>query len=172
MKPVLRNARFRSRMLPVLVPLRGQSKNSRRASPTFSYWSPFPPPPGSFPPAPRSVPGSPRTKTINIKFPCSLTRNVTSHSMENLAFHSLVRWKMIILRFSLLHFYISPVGRMCSLYLGVPGRWTIRSSEVSGLSGGEQSRGWDTGAINNADSVFFWNIGNSGVGSGHFVLLH
>ena len=31
------------------------------------------------------------------KFPCSLTRNITSHSMKNLAFHSLLRWKMIIL---------------------------------------------------------------------------
>ena len=26
------------------------------------------------------------------KFPCSLARNTTSHSMENLAFHSLLRW--------------------------------------------------------------------------------
>ena len=32
------------------------------------------------------------------KFPCSPTRNITSHSMENLAFHSLLGWKMIILR--------------------------------------------------------------------------
>ena len=32
------------------------------------------------------------------KFPCSLTRNITSHSMENLAFHSLLRWKVIILQ--------------------------------------------------------------------------
>ena len=30
-------------------------------------------------------------------FPCSLTRSITSHSMENLAFHSLRRWQMIIL---------------------------------------------------------------------------
>ena len=35
------------------------------------------------------------------KFPCSLTRNMTSHSMENLTFHSLLRWKVIILQFSL-----------------------------------------------------------------------
>ena len=35
-------------------------------------------------------------------FPCSLTRNMTSHSMKkNLAFHSLTRWKMIMLQFSL-----------------------------------------------------------------------
>ena len=40
-------------------------------------------------------------------FPCSLTRNITSHSVENLAFHSLLRWKMIILPLlttSLIHF--------------------------------------------------------------------
>ena len=30
-------------------------------------------------------------------FPCSLTKNTTSHSMKNLACHSLLRWKMIIL---------------------------------------------------------------------------
>ena len=28
---------------------------------------------------------------------CSLTRNITSHSMKNLVFHSLLRWKMIML---------------------------------------------------------------------------
>ena len=28
---------------------------------------------------------------------CSLTRNITSHSMKNLAFHSLHRWKVVIL---------------------------------------------------------------------------
>ena len=28
-------------------------------------------------------------------FSCSLTRNITSHSMKNLAFHSLLRWKLI-----------------------------------------------------------------------------
>ena len=32
------------------------------------------------------------------KFPCSLTRNITSHSKENLTFHSLLRWKVIILQ--------------------------------------------------------------------------
>ena len=30
-------------------------------------------------------------------FSCSLSRNITSHSMENVAFPSLLRWKMIIL---------------------------------------------------------------------------
>ena len=41
-------------------------------------------------------------------FPCSLTRNITSHSMKNLAFHGLLRWKMIILPLlttSLIHFF-------------------------------------------------------------------
>ena len=33
----------------------------------------------------------------NSNFPCNLTRNITSHSMKNLAFHSLLRWKMITL---------------------------------------------------------------------------
>ena len=40
-------------------------------------------------------------------FPCSLKRNVTSHSRENLAFHHTLRWKMIILSIlatSLIHF--------------------------------------------------------------------
>ena len=32
------------------------------------------------------------------KFPCSLTRNMTSHSMENLTFHSLLRWKVVIIQ--------------------------------------------------------------------------
>ena len=36
-------------------------------------------------------------RVINFKFPWSLTRNITSHSMENLAFHSFLRWKMILL---------------------------------------------------------------------------
>ena len=40
-------------------------------------------------------------------FPCSLTRNITSHSMKNLAFHTLLRRRMItqtILTTSLIHF--------------------------------------------------------------------
>ena len=40
-------------------------------------------------------------------FPCSLTRKITSHSMKNLALHSLLRSKMIILPIlttSLIHF--------------------------------------------------------------------
>ena len=30
-------------------------------------------------------------------FPCSLASNITSHSMQSLAFQSLLRWKMIVL---------------------------------------------------------------------------
>ena len=41
--------------------------------------------------------GAVKTGVTNFNFPCSLTRNITSHSMENLAFHSLLRWKMIML---------------------------------------------------------------------------
>ena len=32
-----------------------------------------------------------------LNFPCSITRTLTSHIMKNLAFHSLLRWEMIIL---------------------------------------------------------------------------
>ena len=40
-------------------------------------------------------------------FSCSLTRNIMSHSMKNLAFHSLLSWKMMrlpILIISLIHY--------------------------------------------------------------------
>ena len=43
-----------------------------------------------------------------INFPCSLTINITLYSMKSLAFHSLYRWKMIILPIlttSLMHTY-------------------------------------------------------------------
>ena len=43
------------------------------------------------------------------KFPCSLTRNMTSHSMENLTFHSLLRWKVIILQILATSLIQSPV---------------------------------------------------------------
>ena len=36
-------------------------------------------------------------RVINFNLSCSLTRNRTSHSMKNLAFHGLLRWKMILL---------------------------------------------------------------------------
>ena len=62
-------------------------------------------------------------------FPCSLTRDITSHSMKNLAFHSLLRWKVItlpILTTSLIHlslkaFQRERVWRMSFLNLGVKG---------------------------------------------------
>ena len=46
-------------------------------------------------------------------FSCSLTRNITSHSMENLAFLSLLRWKMIIIQIlatPLMHFLFERLG--------------------------------------------------------------
>ena len=51
-------------------------------------------------------------------FPCSLTRNIASHSMENLAFHSLLRWKMImLLQLSLIRFSLEGwPGRMYSFW--------------------------------------------------------
>ena len=36
-------------------------------------------------------------RVINLKFWCSITRNITPHWMKNLAFHSLLRWKMVTL---------------------------------------------------------------------------
>ena len=48
----------------------------------------------------------------------SLTRNIASHSKENLAFHSLLRWKMIfilqILPTSLIHFLFKRPGDVLS----------------------------------------------------------
>ena len=54
-------------------------------------------------------------------FPSSLTRNIISHSMKNIAFHSLLRWKMFILyQFSLHHLHFSSKGLEC-LSLGMKG---------------------------------------------------
>ena len=51
-----------------------------------------------------SLPLHPFTPKINPipNFPCSLSRNITSHSMKNLDFHRSLRWKMIILPHSFL----------------------------------------------------------------------
>ena len=52
-------------------------------------------------------------ESSNSHLPCSLTRNITSHSMKNLAFHSLLRWKIIILPIlttSLIHFSLKGLG--------------------------------------------------------------
>ena len=46
-------------------------------------------------------------------FACGLTRNITSHSMKNLASHSILRWEMIILPIlttSLTHFLFERLG--------------------------------------------------------------
>ena len=43
-------------------------------------------------------------KVINTKFILQHHQNVTSHSIKSLAFHSLLRWKMI--QFSLPHWYV------------------------------------------------------------------
>ena len=37
-------------------------------------------------------------RVINVKIPLQPHKNMTSHSMENLTFHSLLRWKVIILQ--------------------------------------------------------------------------
>ena len=50
-------------------------------------------------------------------FPSSRTRNITSHSKENLAFHSLLRWKVIIIQIfatSLMHFLFKRLGECTS----------------------------------------------------------
>ena len=52
---------------------------------------------------------------INFKFPCNLTRNITSHSMENLAFQSFTQMTDGTTKLSLPHLN---VGRMYFLHLG------------------------------------------------------
>ena len=59
----------------------------------------------------------------NFKLPCSLTRNITWHSMNNLAFHSSFRWKMIILP-------ILSTSRIHSLF-GRLGLFELRSERVN-----------------------------------------
>ena len=57
-------------------------------------------------------------------FPSSPTRNITSHSKESLAFHSLLRWKMIVIQIlatSLIHFLSNRFRRMYFLSSGVKG---------------------------------------------------
>ena len=53
----------------------------------------------------------------NLNFPCSLTGNILSHSMKNLAFYSLFGWRMIILPIhttSLTHFPFNRLGESIS----------------------------------------------------------
>ena len=57
-------------------------------------------------------------------FPCSLTRDIRSHSKENLASYSLLRWKMIIIQIlaiSLMHFLFKRLGE-----------WTFWAQEWKG----------------------------------------
>ena len=56
-------------------------------------------------------------------FSCSLTKNITWHSVKNLAVHSFLRSKMIILpKFTTSHIHFSlMVGRMYFLNLGMKG---------------------------------------------------
>ena len=68
-------------------------------------------------------------------FSCSLTNNSTSHSMENLAFHNSLRWKMIalpILTTSLIHFLSKRFGE-CTF-------WELGS-----------------GRVNYPDLLYYWN---------------
>ena len=64
-------------------------------------------------------------RVIDLKFPLQpRTRNITSHSMENLAFHSLGKWKMIILPIlntSFIHLSLKGFGERIFLNLGVKG---------------------------------------------------
>ena len=69
------------------------------------------------------IPPQGTCKLSSFNFSCSLTRNITSHSMKNLAFR-LLRWKMIILIIlTTLLIYVSfeKLGRMYFLSLGVKG---------------------------------------------------
>ena len=73
-------------------------------------------------------------------FSCSLTRNITSHSMKNLAFHSLLRCKMIVLpTLTTLSykFLFRKVGRMYVLNLGVKGL-----NRVTAANGGKWYPHW------------------------------
>ena len=52
-------------------------------------------------------------RVINFKFPLQPHQNITSHSMENLALHSLLRWNMIklpIITTSLIRFLSKKLG--------------------------------------------------------------
>ena len=62
------------------------------------------------------------------KLPCSPTRNMTSHSKENLVFHSLPRWKMIIIQIlatSLMHFLFKRLGE-CTFWMYLLFRFEMR----------------------------------------------
>ena len=56
-----------------------------------------------------------------LNFSCNLTRNITSHSIKNLAFHSFLGWKVIMLPTLTYTFLFRKVGRLYFLNLGVKG---------------------------------------------------
>ena len=66
-------------------------------------------------------------------FPCSPTRNITSLSIENLAFHRLRKWRWLFYQFSLPHLYISlwKVGQKSSpLTISLPRVPTIEDASA------------------------------------------
>ena len=78
-------------------------------------------------------------------FPYSLTRNITSHSVKNVAFHSLLRWKMIILPIptaSLIH------GEECTLWT-----WELRCAPRPPLTG---CRPWFPGLVLGSFFYGYW----------------
>ena len=71
-------------------------------------------------------PFTPKSDQLSSVSPCSLIRNsITSHSMKNLAFHSLLRWKMFNTtrdsHYLSNTFLFRKVGRMYVLNLGIKG---------------------------------------------------
>ena len=71
----------------------------------------------------RVNPFTPKSDQCQIS-PCSLTRNITPHSMKNLTFHSLLRWKVIILQ-------ILATSLIQSLFERL-GEYTFRAQEWKG----------------------------------------
>ena len=102
-----------------------------------------------------SPPGGKKQRTMNVlskhqpfryqecpisNFLCSLTRNMTSHSMENFAFHSLLRWEMIMLPIrttSLINCFLGSwenvLSELGSASLTPNRQWTVGST-LSGFS--------------------------------------
>ena len=90
-------------------------------------------------------------------FSCSLTRNITSYSMENLAFHSLLRWKMITLPI-LMHYLTHKFffKRENITYLS----WEWKGTNTNGNDNGKcTTDDWDRprcSLTNNYDNYFEW----------------
>ena len=67
-----------------------------------------------------------------INFSCGFTRSITSHSMENLAFHRLLIWKMIILPIlptSLIHFLSNRLGECKGRFKSISSIWSECSND-------------------------------------------